>query len=156
MSIDNRKELIVSAIKNGTVIDHIPSDKVFKVLRILNMESATQQILFGVNLDSKKYGKKGIVKVQDKFFEIDEINKIALVAPTATIIVIKDFEVIEKYQVSIPKSIVGITKCFNPKCITNFEQVTTKFEVVSNEENDVNLVCHYCEKITKKEHIQFL
>ena len=156
MSIDNRKELIVSAIKNGTVIDHIPSDKVFKVLRILNMESATQQILFGVNLDSKKYGKKGIVKVQDKFFEIDEINKIALVAPTATIIVIKDFEVIEKYQVSIPKSIVGITKCFNPKCITNFEQVTTKFDVVSNEENDVNLVCHYCEKITKKEHIQFL
>jgi aspartate carbamoyltransferase regulatory subunit len=156
MSIDNRKELIVSAIKNGTVIDHIPSDRVFKVLRILNMESATQQILFGVNLDSKKYGKKGIVKVQDMFFEIDEINKIALVAPTATIIVIKDFEVIEKYQVSIPKSIVGITKCFNPKCITNFEQVTTKFDVVSNEENDVNLVCHYCEEITKKEHIQFL
>jgi aspartate carbamoyltransferase regulatory subunit len=156
MSIDNRKELIVSAIKNGTVIDHIPSDRVFKVLRILNMESATQQILFGVNLDSKKYGKKGIVKVQDMFFEIDEINKIALVAPTATIIVIKDFEVIEKFQVSIPKSIVGITKCFNPKCITNFEQVTTKFDVVSNEENDVNLVCHYCEKIKKKEHIQFL
>lgn len=156
MSQDNRKELIVSAIKNGTVIDHIPSNKVFKVLRILNMESATQQILFGVNLDSKKYGKKGIVKVQDKFFETDEINKIALVAPSATIIVIRDFEVVEKYQVAIPKSVVGITKCFNPKCITNFEQVTTKFGVTLSEDNEVNLVCHYCEKITKKEHIQFL
>jgi aspartate carbamoyltransferase regulatory subunit len=156
MSEQNRKELVVSAIKNGTVIDHIPSDKVFKVLRILNIETAKQQILFGVNLDSKKYGKKGIIKLQDKYFELDEINKIALVAPSATIIVIKDFEVVEKYQVSIPKEIVGITKCFNPKCITNFEQVTTKFDVNLSENNEVQLVCHYCEKITKKEHIQFL
>lgn len=156
MNKDNRKELVVSAIENGTVIDHIPSNKVFQVLRILNFESATQQILFGVNLDSKKYGKKGIVKVQDKFFATDEINKIALVAPSATIIVIKNFDVVEKYQVSIPKSIVGITKCFNPKCITNFEQVTTKFEVNLSENNEVQLVCHYCEKITKKEHIHFL
>jgi aspartate carbamoyltransferase regulatory subunit len=156
MSQENHKELIVSAIKNGTVIDHVPSDKVFKVVRILNLETAKQQILFGINLDSKKYGKKGIIKVQDKYFEVDEINKIALVAPTATIIIIRNFEVVEKYQVTIPKSITGITKCFNPKCITNFESVTTKFEVVSDENNDVSLVCHYCEKITKKEHIQFL
>lgn len=156
MSVENRKELIVSAIKNGTVIDHIPSDKVFKVLRILNLEKAEQQILFGVNLHSKKFGKKGIVKVQNKFFEADEINKIALVAPTATIIVIKEFEVVEKYQVSIPKSITGITKCFNPKCITNYEYVPTKFSVVVGEEQEISLVCHYCEKITKKEHIQFL
>lgn len=156
MSVENRKELIVSAIKNGTVIDHIPSDKVFKVLRILNLEKAEQQILFGVNLHSKKFGKKGIVKVQNKFFELDEINKIALVAPTATIIVIKEFEVVEKYQVSIPKSITGITKCFNPKCITNFEYVPTKFSVVVGEQQEISLVCHYCEKITKKEHIQFL
>jgi aspartate carbamoyltransferase regulatory subunit len=156
MSQENRKELIVSAIENGTVIDHIPSDKVFKVMRILNLETAKQQILFGVNLESKKFGKKGIVKVQDKFFEVDEINKIALVAPTATIIVIRNFEVVEKHQVTIPQSITGITKCFNPKCITNFEPVTTKFDVVADEKNDVSLVCHYCEKITKKEHIQFL
>lgn len=156
MNSENRKELIVSAIKNGTVIDHIPSAKVFKVLRILNLEIATQQILFGVNLDSKKFGKKGIVKVQDKFFETDEINKISLVAPTATIIIIKDFEVVEKYHVSIPEKIEGITKCFNPKCITNFEQVTTKFDVSLSESNEVQLTCKYCEKITKKEHIQFL
>ena len=125
-------------------------------MRILNLETAKQQILFGVNLESKKFGKKGIVKVQDKFFEVDEINKIALVAPTATIIVIRNFEVVEKHQVTIPQSITGITKCFNPKCITNFEPVTTKFDVVADEKNDVSLVCHYCEKITKKEHIQFL
>lgn len=156
MSHENRKELIVSAIKDGTVIDHIPSDKVLKVMRILNLETAKQQILFGINLDSKKYGKKGIVKVQDKLFEANEINKIALVAPSATIIVIHNFEVVEKYQVTIPKSITGITKCFNPKCISNFEPVTTKFDVITDEENNVSLVCHYCEKITKKEHIQFL
>lgn len=149
-----RKELIVSAIENGTVIDHIPSQSVFQVIKILNLEDSGKELLFGTNLDSKKYGKKGIIKVREKFFKSGEINKIALAAPTATLIVIKDFEVIEKKQVKVPDSVVGIVKCFNPNCITNHEQIVTRFKVVDKDE--LKVLCHYCEKITSGNNISFI
>ena len=88
-NIDTRKELIVSALENGTVIDHIPSASLFQVIKILSLEKYNDQVLFATNLNSQKYGKKGVIKIKNKFFKIDEINKIALVAPTATLIVIK-------------------------------------------------------------------
>ncbi|MCD4745931.1 MAG: aspartate carbamoyltransferase regulatory subunit [Bacteroidales bacterium] len=148
-----RKELKVSAIENGTVIDHIPPQSVFHVIRILNLDKIKNQILFGTNLDSVKYGKKGIIKVSKKYFESEEINKIALVAPTATLIVIKDFQVVYKSQVEIPDKIVKFVKCFNPNCITNHQNISTKFDVIDKE--DLKLHCHYCEKITKKDDIDF-
>lgn len=150
----NQKELKVSAIENGTVIDHIPSDKVFQVIRILNLEKMQNQMTFGMNLDSKKLGKKGIIKVSNKYFEKDEIRKISIAAPHATLIIIKDFEVIDKKKIDLPDEFEGIIKCFNPKCITNNQNVLQHFKVVDKE----NLViqCHYCEKFTKKEHIEFI
>ncbi len=154
MSNEGRKELIVSAIENGTVIDHIPTHAVLQVMRILNLEQSPHQVLFGVNLESKKYGRKGIIKVRDKFFDSIEINKIALVAPTATLIEIRDFEVVSKKNVEIPDTVEGFVKCFNPRCITNHEEVPTRFMVVDKE--NLKLLCHYCEKITKKENIVFL
>lgn len=146
-------ELVVSAIENGTVIDHIPSSSVFQVIKILNLKNFDNQILFGTNLDSKKYGKKGIIKVKNKFFESEDINKIALVAPDATLIVIKDYQVVQKTKVEIPDIINDIVKCFNPNCITNVENVRTKFKVLSK--NEVVLHCHYCEKNTVKSNIVF-
>ncbi|MDK2910916.1 MAG: aspartate carbamoyltransferase regulatory subunit [Bacteroidales bacterium] len=154
MSNEGRKELIVSAIENGTVIDHIPTHAVLQVMRILNLEQSPHQVLFGVNLESKKYGRKGIIKVRDKFFDSIEINKIALVAPTATLIEIRDFEVVSKKNVEIPDTVEGFVKCFNPRCVTNHEEVPTRFIVVDKE--NLKLLCHYCEKITKKENIVFL
>lgn len=154
MSSEGRKELIVSAIENGTVIDHIPAHAVMQVMRILNLEQSPHQVLFGINLDSQKYGKKGIIKVRDKFFDSIEINKIALVAPTATLIEIRDFEVVSKKHVEIPDTVEGFVKCFNPRCITNHEEVPTRFRVVDKE--NLKLLCHYCEKITKKENVVFL
>lgn len=152
---ESRKELKVSAIENGTVIDHIPAQSLFQVIKILNLGKSGEQVLFGTNLESQKYGKKGIIKVSNKFFKSDEINKIALVAPTATLIVIKDYKVSEKKQVEIPDQIQKIVKCFNPNCITNSEAVPTEFEVVKNEEV-LKLQCHYCEKTTSKENMVFL
>lgn len=149
-----RKELKVSAIENGTVIDHIPSKSVFKVIKILGLDKFDNQILFGTNLESKKYGKKGLIKVSNKYFKREEINKIALVAPTASLIIIKNYKVIEKSLVEIPDTIRGIVKCFNPKCITNNQNVTTQFKVI--DKKDIKLHCHYCEKITKKENIRFI
>jgi aspartate carbamoyltransferase regulatory subunit len=153
-STETRKELKVSAIENGTVIDHIPAKSVFQVIRILNLSEVTDQILFGTNLDSRKMGTKGIIKVSNKFFKPDEINKIALVAASATLIVIKDFKVIEKKNVEIPDTVEKIVKCFNPNCITNHENVPTLFTVIDKKE--LKLHCHYCEKITASENIEFI
>ena len=148
------KELKVSALENGTVIDHIPSKNVFQVIKILNLEYYGNQILFGINLESKKYGTKGIIKVHNKYFHKEDVNKIALVAPSATLIVIKDFQIVEKADLQIPDSIEGIVKCFNPNCITNVEKVSTKFTRVKDE--DLKLRCHYCEKITVKNNMVFI
>ena len=148
-----RKELKVSAIENGTVIDHIPSVSVFQVIKILNLTEYQNQLLIATNLDSQKMGKKGIIKVSNKFFKSDEINKIALVAPTATLIIIRNFEVIEKKNVEIPDLAENIVKCFNPNCITNNEEISTKFTVIDKKE--LKLRCHYCEKITARKNIAF-
>ena len=151
-----RKELKVSAIENGTVIDHIPSESVLQVVKMLNLENIRSQITVGINLESKKFGKKGILKVSEKYFEIEEINKIALVAPSASLIEIKDYEVISKKNITTPKEIMKFVKCFNPNCITNHENITTKFNVINEEGEEVKLQCTYCDKITKKENITFI
>lgn len=151
---ESKKEFKVSAIENGSVIDHIPPKSVFQVVRMLKLTETADQILFGTNLDSKKMGKKGIIKVSNIFFKPAEINKIALVAPTATLIVIKDFTVIEKKKVAVPDRVEHIVKCFNPNCITNHETVTTKFTVI--DKKNLKLKCHYCEKITAAENISFV
>lgn len=149
--MDKNKELKVSAIKNGTVIDHIPANQLFRVISILGLNKISNQITFGTNLESRQLGHKAIIKVSEMFFEDNEINKIALVAPLAKLNIIRDYEVVEKREVEIPDTVVGIVKCFNPKCITNNEEVTTLFSV--EDKDYVTLKCHYCEKITTSEHI---
>lgn len=149
-----QKKLRVSAIKNGTVIDHIPAESLFKVVIILGLDKINNTVTFGTNLESKKLGTKGIIKISDKYFLDKEINKIALVASEAKLNIIKDYKVIEKKVVEIPDRIVGIVKCVNPQCVTNHENITTKFAVISKKE--VALKCNYCEKITDKEHISII
>lgn len=148
------KRLSVSAIKNGTVIDHIPAEVLFKVVSILNLESNENMITIGNNLGSDKLGKKGIIKLSEVFFKDSEINKIAMVAPSAKLNIIRNYEVADKRVVQIPDEIIGIAKCVNPKCITNNEVLTTRFRVVSKTE--ITLKCHYCEKITDRDNIQII
>ena len=148
------KRLSVSAIKEGTVIDHIPANVLFNVVSILNLEKLDTMITIGNSLGSKKLGKKGIIKLSKVFFQDNDINKIALVAPSAKLNIIRDYEVVEKRVVSIPDEVVGIVKCVNPKCITNNENVTPRFNVVSK--TDLKLKCHYCEKITDRDNIEIL
>jgi len=155
MENEQRKELKVTAIASGTVIDHIPAQNVFQVIKILGLDRSKEMVLFGTYLDSRKYGKKGIIKVSNTFFESDEINKIALVAPSATLIVIKDYKVASKSKVQIPDKVNNIVKCFNPNCITNAESVSTKFDVIKDEEI-LKLRCHYCEKTTTKDDMVFI
>jgi len=146
------KKLQVSAIKDGTVIDHIPANNLFKVINILNLDKVETQMTFGSNFESQRYGLKAIIKLSDVFFEDNDINKIALVAPEAKLNIIKDYKVVEKKVVTVPDSIRGIAKCGNPKCITNHEEIVTKFKVLSKKK--VAIKCHYCEKITDSEHME--
>jgi len=148
------KQMSVSAIQDGTVIDHIPASNLFKVIQILGLDRIENQITFGTNLESKKLGRKAIIKISGIFFEDEDINKIALVAPDAKLNIIKDYEVIEKKVVVVPDIIIGIARCMNPTCITNFESVTTRFRVVSKK--NVALKCHYCEKITNQENLHII
>ncbi len=147
-----RKELVVSALENGTVLDHIPAGNVYKALDILNLKGVESQITIGINLASRIYGKKGIIKIADKFFEDEELNKLALIAPKATVNVIRNFKVVEKKKIVMPDEIIGIAKCKNPKCVTNHQPVKTKFKTIDNG-NDISLLCCYCEKITDSKHI---
>ena len=151
MSDNKKKELQVAAIENGTAIDHIPSEQLFKVASLLELGKMENRITIGNNLISKKMESKGVIKIADKFFEEDEINRIALVAPNVVLNIIRDYEVIEKKYISLPERIVGIVKCNNPKCITNNEPMLSRFDVIDREH--VTLKCHYCERKINKENI---
>ena len=148
----SQKELKVSALENGTVLDHIPAENVYKALEILDLKDIESQITIGINLVSKQHGKKGIIKIADKFFEDEELNKLALIAPKATVNIIRDFKVVEKKKLVMPEEIHGIAKCRNPKCVTNHQPIKTWFKTIDNG-NEISLLCHYCEKVTDSKHI---
>ena len=143
-----KEELQVVALKNGTVIDHIPSDKLFTVVSLLGLKNSESTITIGNNLPSKKLGKKGLIKVADRFFTDEEISRLSVVAPNVKLSIIRDYEVVEKKEVIMPDVVKGIVKCGNPKCITNNEPMTTIFHVLCKE-NGI-LKCHYCEKEQNK------
>lgn len=143
----SRKELVVSALENGTVLDHIPAENVYKALDILNLKGIENQITIGINLNSRQHGRKGIIKIADKFFADEELNKLALLAPEATVNVIRGFKVVEKKKVVMPEEVIGIARCMNPKCVTNHQPVKTRFTVKADG-NDISLLCHYCEKVS--------
>ena len=146
-----KEELAVAALKNGTVIDHIPTELLFKVVDLLGIKNLKNSVTIGFNLDSKKCGKKGIIKIADVFFHEDTLNRIALVAPNVKINIIRDYEVVDKHTVSLPDDIYGMVKCSNPKCITNNEPMKTHFHVINKE--NIILKCHYCERAVGKDNI---
>ncbi len=133
--------MLVAAIKNGTVIDHIPSGKTYQVAQLLKLAELDSQVTIGYNFHSKKLGHKGIIKIEDKFFTDEEISRLSVVAPNIVLNIIHDYEVVEKKTVTTPEEIRGIVKCNNPVCITNNEPMQTYFHVLNG-----ILTCHYCEK----------
>lgn len=151
MSEVKNKELQVAAIENGTVIDHIPSDKLFKVTSLLGLDKLEHQITIGNNFPSNKMGSKGVIKIANKFFEEDEISRIALIAPNVVLNEIRNYEVAEKKTVTLPDELIGLVKCNNPKCITNNEPMATRFHVINKETGTIK--CHYCERKINKEDI---
>ena len=148
----NKKERLVAAIKNGTVIDHIPAEKTYAVATLLGLQKLQTPVTIGYNYPSKKLGKKGIIKIEDKFFTDEEISRLSVVAPNVVLNVIRDYEVVEKKKVETPDELRGIVKCNNPKCITNNEPMDTIFNVIDKEHGI--LKCHYCDKEQKMDKVE--
>ena len=148
----NKKERLVAAIENGTVIDHIPAEKTFQVVNLLELQNLSTPVTIGYNFSSSKVGCKGIIKVSDKFFTEDETSRLSVVAPNIILNIIHDYEVVEKKQVITPDELHGIVKCNNPKCITNNEPVSTIFNVVDKVAG--TLKCHYCDKEQQMDKVE--
>lgn len=148
------KEESIASIKDGTVIDHIPGNSTFKVIEILDLDGIKGIISAATNLKSKKMGKKGIIKISGKYLTPDEVNKIAIIAPDATVNIIEEYNVKKKLQVSVPDNIKKIIKCSNPNCITNIERVSGKFSVLKKD--PIKVRCYYCERDMAKEDIELL
>ncbi len=153
----NKKELAVAALRNGTVIDHIPSTALFQVVKILGISQLDTNVTIGFNLDSVKLGKKGIIKVADVEFPEGMLDRIALIAPTAVVNIIRDYEVVDKHPVKLTDTVVGIVKCGNPKCITNNEPMRTVFHVTHGVgPMPAVLRCHYCNHAVEASKAQML
>ena len=142
--MSNKTERQVAAIMNGTVIDHLPAEKTYQVVNLRQLETLETPVTIGYNYPSNKIGRKGIIKVSDKFFTDEEISRLSVVAQNVVLNIIHDYEVVEKKTVKTPDELRGIVKCNNPKCITNNEPMNTVFHVVNKEKGI--LKCHYCDK----------
>jgi len=146
------KTLKIAAIKEGTVIDHISTANTFRVVDLLNLKGSGNVVTVGINFESKKLGRKGVIKIGGRFLTKNEVDKIALIAPEANINIIKRYGVAKKFNVEIPDVVQGIIKCANPNCITNKELVKTKFHILGK--NPLKVRCHYCERVAGRENIE--
>jgi len=146
-------ELRIRKIRNGTVIDHLPQHSSLIVLKILGITGKEGNIVsIAMNVPSQRLGKKDIVKVEDRELSAQEADKMALIAPRATINIIRNYEVIEKRRAKLPNLIRGFPRCANPACISNSsEPVQSTFHV--EREEPLRLRCHYCNYIMEKEDI---
>ena len=139
-----KKERLVAAIENGTVIDHIPAEKTYQVVSLLGLEHTLSPVTIGYNYPSSRLGTKGIVKISNKFFTDEEINRLSVIAPKIILNTIHNFEVTQKRMVETPDVLRGIIRCKNPKCITNNELMLTVFNVLDKAHGI--LKCRYCDK----------
>lgn len=153
-----KEELVVRRIANGTVIDHIPAGRALRVLKLLGITGERDGVVALVmNVPSGKLGKKDIVKVEGRELSREEVDKISLIAPTATINIVRNYEVVEKRRVELPSRVIGILRCVNPNCVTNVprESVKPTFTLLSRD--PLRMVCEYCgEYLTEEEIIEQL
>jgi aspartate carbamoyltransferase regulatory subunit len=138
------RELRVTKIKDGTVIDHIRGGFALDVVKILGITGKEKRVMtIAINVPSKRFRVKDIVKIEGKELSSQEVNRIALVAPHASINIVRDYAVIAKLEVKLPITFEGILKCVNPCCISNSDEpITTKFH--AKQEEPLVLKCHYC------------
>ena len=150
-----QSELMVRRIKEGTVIDHIDEGKGLQVLDALRIDGKDGSLItIALNVPSGKSKTKDIIKVENKFLKDDDTNKIAVIAPKATINIIKNYKLIEKRRVSLPNEIDRIFRCSNPDCITNStEHIESIMDLIDKE--SMILKCRYCARILDVNEIKY-
>ena len=146
-------EYKVTALEQGTVIDHLPPGTALKTLEVLGYQDGGL-VLVGMYLESRKWGKKDIVKIENKELTATEVAKIALLGPHTTISIIRDYRVVEKLPVVLTDTIHDVVRCPNPTCITNHNTVRTRFLVVRPE--PLRVRCHYCERVVEENELELL
>lgn len=147
----SKDHLLVEAIESGTVIDHIPQGQAMNILRLFNFLGKHNHITVGFNLRSQEQGQKDIIKIAGVFFSPTETQQLAILAPNATINQIKDYKVVDKYQLRLPQETVGAFSCPNTNCITHVEKaVPSRFKIFV-EDGVVQMRCHYCERVFERE-----
>lgn len=147
--------LIVRRIKDGTVIDHIEGGKGLKVLDALGIDGKDGNVItIALNVPSGKYSKKDIIKVENRYLEDYDTNKLAIISPKATINIIKDYKLVEKRRVALPNKIEKIFRCSNPDCITNsHEYIESAMDVI--DKNGLILKCKYCTRILDVNQLKY-
>ena len=148
------QERKVEAIKDGTVIDHIPSGVGSVLLRALDMLVTDKVVSIGLNFKSKRAGTKDLIKIEQYELDTHALSRVAIIAPGATVSTIRDFKVVDKIVPTMPEEILGLAECPNPQCITNHEKMTTHFVVRANGAVS-DLRCHYCEKLFLLTDLEF-
>lgn len=147
------KTLSVSAIKEGTVIDHITAGNGLKIIRLLQLMNQDKRVTVGLNLKSSSMGLKDLIKIENMFLSPSDTDQIAVFASLATVNVIKDYNVVEKFSVTMPEQIKEVLACPNPQCITQVEPVQTLFFIEENNHN-IFLQCHFCEKLFSQKEMK--
>lgn len=149
--MSERKEYRVTALRDGTVIDHLPPGMAMKALEVLGPQSGSI-VTVGMYFESRKWGQKDLIKLENKELTDEEITKIALLGPHTTIATIREYRVVEKIPVTIGDEITGVVRCPNPSCITNHDPIRTRFKVETREPLLVR--CHFCERMIREGEVE--
>ncbi|QCI16039.1 aspartate carbamoyltransferase regulatory subunit [Buchnera aphidicola] len=139
-------KLQVEAIRSGSVIDHIPANIGFKLLSLFRFTETEKRITIGLNLPSKKLGKKDIIKIENTFLSDDQINQLAIYSPYATVNYINEYNLVEKIFPTLPETINRILICPNSNCVSNHNFITSSFIFKKDKFENIHLKCQYCEK----------
>lgn len=151
MSETTNDKLLVEAIANGTVIDHIAPGQAMNILRLFNFLDNHNHVTVGFNLRSSDMGEKDIIKISGVTFSPSETEQLAILSPEATVNSIKDYKVVDKYNLRLPSEIKGCFSCPNSNCITHVEKGAIPRFKISQEDGKVMMRCHYCEKVFSRE-----
>jgi aspartate carbamoyltransferase regulatory subunit len=145
--------LSVSAIKNGTVIDHIAAGQGLRIIHLLSLQESALKVTIGLRLTSKMIGKKDLIKIEDRILTDNEANEIVVFAPEATINIIENFEVVKKITTHLPAEMKNVFVCSNPSCITHSEFIQSRFHI-DQQAKTIKLTCFYCEKTFERDQVK--
>ncbi len=143
--MSEREKMLVQKISDGTVIDHVTAGKALSVLRLLgNPQERGITVALVMNVRSSKMERKDILKVEGVELTDEQVQKLALIAPLASVNIIRSYQVSQKKKAVLPETITGVLRCTATTCVSVREKdsVPSVFSLVSS--SPVVYKCKYC------------